>query len=106
MEWMEWPALCAFRDILWRFSPPALAVRMDLADSLQQRATALTVSDVASLLNISERQVYKLAADGRIPCFKIGNSVRFDPAAFAAWLRQKIGPVSVDAQGRPRARRA
>ena len=69
MEWMEWPALCAFRDILWRFSPPALAVRMDLADSLQQRAT-----------------------------------VRFDPAAFAAWLRQKIGPVSVDAQGRPRAR--
>ena len=62
MEWMEWPALCAFRDILWRFSPPALAVRMDLADSLQQRATALTVPDVASLLNISERQVYKLAA--------------------------------------------
>ena len=103
---MECSALCAFRDILWRFSPPALAVRMDLADSLQQRATALTVSDVASLLNISERQVYKLAADGRIPCFKIGNSVRFDPAAFAAWLRQKMGPVSADAQGRPRARRA
>ena len=51
MEWMEWPPLCAFRDILWRFSPPALAVRVDLADSLQQRATALTVSDVASLLN-------------------------------------------------------
>ena len=93
---MEWPALCAFRDILRRFSPPALAVRMDLADSLPQRATALTVSDVASLLNIS--QVYKLAADGRIPCFKIGNSVRFDPAPFAAWLRQKMGPVSADAQ--------
>jgi excisionase family DNA binding protein len=86
--------------------PPALAVHMDLADSLAQRATALTVSDVASLLNISERQVYKLAADGRIPCFKIGNSIRFDPAAFAEWLRQKIGPVSVDAQGRARARRA
>jgi excisionase family DNA binding protein len=46
--------------------PPTLAVHMDLADSLAQRATALTVSDVASLLNISERQVYKLAADGRI----------------------------------------
>ena len=57
---------------------------MDLADSLEKRATALTVSDVASLLNISERQVYKLAADGRIPSFKSGNSIRFDPAAFAA----------------------
>jgi excisionase family DNA binding protein len=79
---------------------------MDLADSLEKRATALTVSDVASLLNISERQVYKLAADGRILCFKIGNSIRFDPAAFAAWLRQKIAPASVDTQPQARARRA
>ena len=82
------------------------AVPMDLADSLEKRATALTVADVAALLNISERQVYKLAAEGRIPCFKIGGSVRFDPSAFAAWLRQKMGPASVDAQGRARARRA
>ena len=100
-------ALVAFRDMLSDdFCPPALAVPMDLADSLSHRATALTVSDVASLLNISERQVYKLAADGRIPSFKIGNSIRFDPAAFAAWLRQKIGPASVDARGRSQARRA
>ena len=79
---------------------------MDLADSLEKRATALTVSDVASLLNISERQVYKLAADGRIPCFKIGNSIRFDPAAFGAWLRQKIAPAQADTQAPTRARRA
>ncbi|HXW89512.1 MAG TPA: helix-turn-helix domain-containing protein, partial [Terriglobales bacterium] len=83
-----------------------LAAHMDLADSLEKRATALTVSDVASLLNISERQVYKLAADGRIPSFKVGNSIRFDPAAFAAWLRQKVRPASVDAQGESRGRRA
>jgi hypothetical protein len=42
---------------------------MDLADSLEKRTTALTVSDVAALLSISERQVYKLEHDGRIPCF-------------------------------------
>jgi hypothetical protein len=54
----------------------------------------------------SERQVYTPAAEGRIPCFKIGNSIRFDPGALVAWLRQKMGPVSVDVQGRPRARRA
>jgi len=79
---------------------------MDLADSLAKRATALSVSDVASLLNISERQVYKLAAEGRIPCFKIGSSIRFDPGALVAWLRQKMGPVSVDMPGRSQARRA
>ena len=79
---------------------------MDLADSLERRMSALTVADVAALLNVSERQVYKLASEGRIPCFRVGGSVRFDPSAFASWLRQKIGPMSVDAQGRARVRRA
>jgi excisionase family DNA binding protein len=68
---------------------------VNLADHLDAKTNALTVSDVAELLNISERQVYKLAAENSIPSFKIGGSVRFDPAAFAAWLRQKIAPASV-----------
>jgi excisionase family DNA binding protein len=68
---------------------------VNLADHLDGRTNALTVSDVAELLNISERQVYKLAAENRIPSFKIGGSVRFDPAAFGSWLRQKIEPASV-----------
>jgi excisionase family DNA binding protein len=80
---------------------------MDLADSLERRASALTVSDVAELLNVSERQVYKLAAQNRIPSFKIGGSVRFDPSAFAAWLRRKMAPASVHPAGAERvARRA
>jgi excisionase family DNA binding protein len=59
------------------------------------RKRALTVPEIAELLNISERQVYKLAADYRIPCFKIGGSIRFDPAAIADWLRQKMAPGSL-----------
>lgn len=69
---------------------------MGLADSLHGRSRALTVSDVATLLSVSERQVYKLAAEHRIPCFKIGGSIRFDPVAIAAWLRQKMAPASVE----------
>lgn len=65
-----------------------------LADSVDGKGSALTVFDVATLLNISERQVYKLVAQHRIPCFKIGGSIRFDPSAFAAWLRQKMAPAS------------
>ena len=68
---------------------------VNLADCLEGRTTALTVSDVAELLNISERQVYKLAAENSIPCFKVGASVRFDPSSFAAWLRQRMAPASV-----------
>jgi len=68
---------------------------MNLADSLDERTTALTVPELAKLLNISERQVYKLASSNRIPSFKIGGSVRFDPSAFAAWLRGRMVPVPV-----------
>lgn len=67
---------------------------MSIEELLAALTHALTVADVAQLLNISERQVYKLAPEHRMPCFKIGNSIRFDPAAFAAWLLQKMAPAS------------
>jgi excisionase family DNA binding protein len=66
---------------------------MNLADSLDDRTSALTVAELAQLLNISQRQVYTLAASNRIPTFKIGGSVRFDPSLFAAWLRGRMVPV-------------
>ena len=69
---------------------------MGLVDSLHGRARALRVKDVASLLCVSERQVYKLAAEHRIPCFKIGGSIRFDPLAISAWLGHKMAPASVE----------
>lgn len=69
---------------------------LGLADSLFGKTRALRVSDLATLLNISERQVYKLAAEHRIPNFKIGCSIRFDPVAIANWLRQKMAPCSVE----------
>ena len=59
-------------------------------------------SHQSALLVVSERQVYKLAAEGRLPCFRIGDSVRFDPSTLAAWLRQRMGPMSVDEMGRAR----
>ena len=106
---------CYYQRVFSPASAVALALArqaggdlMDLADSLEQRTTALAVSDVAELLNISERQVYKLASDGSLPSFRIGGSVRFNPSAMAAWLRatEKFGPSSVDAKGQARARRA
>jgi excisionase family DNA binding protein len=65
-----------------------------LADSLEQKRRALLVVEVAELLNISERQVYKLVAGHRIPCFKIGTSIRFDPVAISEWLRGKMAPAA------------
>jgi excisionase family DNA binding protein len=41
------------------------------------------------MLSISQRQIYKMAATNRIPNFKIGTSVRFDPDALREWLGEK-----------------
>jgi len=65
-----------------------------LADLIEGKTRALRVSDLAKLLNISERQVYKLAAENRIPHLKIAGSIRFDPSALAAWLRQRLIPFA------------
>jgi hypothetical protein len=67
---------------------------LSLADLLQGGTSALVVTDIAALFNISECQVYKLAAAHRIPCFKIGAPIRFDPSAISGLLRQKNGPCS------------
>jgi excisionase family DNA binding protein len=67
-----------------------------LVGCLNERRQALLVTDVAELLNVSERHVYKLAAAHRIPCFKVGGSIRFDPFAISAWLRQKMSPAPVE----------
>jgi excisionase family DNA binding protein len=73
-----------------------------LSDCLDGKRHALVVTDIAELLRISERQVYKLVATHRIPCFKVGGSIRFDPLAISVWLRQKMSPAALD---HPRERR-
>ncbi len=75
-----------------------------LTDCLDGKRHALVVTDIAELLSISERQVYKLAAAHRIPCFKIGGLIRFDPLAISAWLRQKMSPGYVGHLERQRPR--
>jgi excisionase family DNA binding protein len=48
---------------------------------------ALTAADLAHILNVSRITIFKMAKAGRIPCFRIGTCVRFDPKTIAAWLR-------------------
>jgi excisionase family DNA binding protein len=60
-----------------------------LIQYLDSMTRALKASDVARLLSISRTQAYRLAEDGKIPCFYVGTSVRFDPGIIARWLREK-----------------
>ena len=62
---------------------------MTLADLVEQKKEALRVEDVAHILDISIKQIYKMAAKGQIPSMKIANCVRFDPHDIATWLRSQ-----------------
>ncbi len=62
---------------------------MLLTETLQDRHSAITVPELAAMLSLSRRQLYKMAAANRIPHFKIGSSVRFDPDAIRVWLEGK-----------------
>jgi len=48
----------------------------------------LTIREVADLLKINEKTVYKLAADAKIPGFKVGGSWRFDRVTIAKWIER------------------
>ena len=62
---------------------------MTLAELVEEKTEALRVRDVARILDVSVKQIYKMAANGQIPSLRIANTVRFDPQEIAFWLRTK-----------------
>ncbi len=49
----------------------------------------LTIREVADLLKINEKTVYKLAAASKIPGVKVGGSWRFDRTTISTWISTK-----------------
>jgi len=60
-----------------------------LPDQIEQFGHALTAAELSKLLAVSKITIFKHAAAGRIPSFRVGSCVRFDPKILAAWLRQR-----------------
>jgi excisionase family DNA binding protein len=63
--------------------------QLALADRIERFGRAMTATQLAALLAVSRIIIYKLAKKGRIPSFRVGTCVRFDPRAVANWLRSK-----------------
>ncbi len=49
----------------------------------------LTIKEVAAYLKVNERTVYRLAASGKIPAFKVGGSWRFRNQTIEQWINQQ-----------------
>ncbi len=58
-----------FRVFSRRYFPLKLVTAMD--------SDILTIREVAEYLKLNEKTAYRLAADGKIPGFKVGGSWRF-----------------------------
>ena len=57
------------------------------------RRRLITLKQVAELLNVNERHVRRLVFERRIPYFKWGHLLRFDPVELEKWLEQaRIAP--------------
>lgn len=49
----------------------------------------LTVKEVADYLKLAEKTAYRLAAEGKLPGFKVGGSWRFKKDDLQQWIEQK-----------------
>ena len=57
---------------------------------------AMTVRDIAVVLNVDEKTIYRLAQKGDLPGFKVSGSWRFQRPDLLAWIdAQKQGVKAV-----------
>ena len=61
------------------------------------RPTVMTLEEVARYLRINKSTVYRMARDGTLPAWKLGNVWRFKKASIESWIasnqraqRQKV----------------
>ena len=62
---------------------------MKLADQIAVMEQALSVEQLAALLQCSKKAVYKMVQRGTLPSFRVGSMVRLDPDVTAQWLRSR-----------------
>lgn len=60
-----------------------------ITDIIRNHRTFWTADELSEVLAISRKHVYKLAKSGRIPCYRMGGAIRFDPEDTAQWLEER-----------------
>jgi excisionase family DNA binding protein len=71
---------------------------MTLIEQLRSKRKALTVEELADLLCIAVRTLYKEVEENHIPFFRVRTSIRFDGQQVADWLERKMPSHSVKAR--------
>lgn len=58
----------------------------------------LTLKQVAEYLQLAEKTAYRLAAEGKLPGFKVGGSWRFKQKDLEAWIEQQKQDTKEDSK--------
>lgn len=66
--------------------------------------TALTVKDVAKVLSVDEKTIYRLVQTGRLPGFKVAGAWRFQRRDLDMWIeeRKRVAATRTTKLARPR----
>jgi excisionase family DNA binding protein len=49
----------------------------------------LTIREVAEFLKLTEKTIYRLVSEDKLPAFKVGGSWRFRRTGIEKWLKQQ-----------------
>lgn len=49
----------------------------------------MTLKEVAEYLRLTEKTAYRLAAEGKLPGFKVGGAWRFKRGDLESWIKQQ-----------------
>jgi excisionase family DNA binding protein len=66
--------------------------------------TLLTVKDMATRLQVTDKTVYAWVSQGKIPCMKVNGIIRFDEQEMDRWFQQchvRVGPPRAGHKDRP-----
>lgn len=55
----------------------------------EHRPTIMTVKEVARYLRMHQVTIYRMASEGRLPAYKVGNRWRFRKEEIDAWLKKQ-----------------
>lgn len=58
-------------------------------EPIQQDVALVTIKEISRLLNIAEKTIYTMAAEERIPAYKVGGSWRFSISEVQGWLEEQ-----------------
>ncbi len=64
-----------------------MSVFFSALEKLSTFKRQITAPEVAEITGLHKLTVYRLAKSGRLQCYRIASSLRFDPAAVAEYLR-------------------